>query len=290
MMDEVGLVETWIGTKVKDMSLEEFTRGLAKVLAEVVFITGGKMYDKNKADQKKFYDLQLQTISKFIITTFSFFTLAEISKAFYLNAAGKFSEIYSHYNREINIEFVGKVLAGYKEYKQGLFNVHGEKLYNAIHPPKQLPPAKVLTDEDYLNDKRLMIEQAYQNLITNLDMNDELFPAFFYDTLEADGAFPVGLYQKKMKEAKERIAHNEQVKIMYAQMQEHKDGEKRYHDTVHISAALETVRRMVKAGKIEELHPVRLVSKQMIVKEYFLKLYSAGRKNIYAVEKAEKAE
>jgi len=55
----------------------------------------------------------------------------------------------------------------------------------------------------------------------------------------------------------------------------------RYNDITHISASLEQIRRMVAAGKIEEINPVKFISKQMIVKEYFLEMMANGKKNIY---------
>lgn len=270
------MVKTWTESKITSFEEPEFYKKLKKLLAEVVFITGGKMYDEKT--ETKFYQLQLKTINKFLLSSFPYFSFGEISNAFYLNSAGKFGEIHSHYGREINVEFIGKVLSAYKDYKQKLFNIYGHELQAVLNPPKELPPTEVLTDEDYSNDRRKDIEGAYQNLIVHLNMNDELFPEYFYNQLVFDGLVPNDAYQQKMKEARISISKNKQIDIMNKQKAE-KSG--RLSDIVSTNKELEKLRYLVRTNQLEKHKPVVTVSKQMIVKEFFLKRMSDGYKNIY---------
>lgn len=294
LINDLPLVKTWVEKRISDYEPAEFAKRLKKSLAEIVFITGGKMYDE-KTD-KDLYAIQLQTISKFLINSFHFFSFEEIIQAFYLNSSGKFDEIHSHYGREMNIEFIGKVLSGYKNYKQGLYNQHGSELVKAIKGELEEPPSPILTDEDYLNDKRKTIEQAYQRLITTLEIEEGLFPEYFYDVLVDDGLIAAGLYEKNLDAAKEKLQRQTQVEGMWKDHKEKErnngraidpeidDGKSRYEDRVHIGKALEKVRWLAKNGLLKKYQPAVTLSKQMIVKEFFMICFRNNDPCIYAPE------
>lgn len=280
--------------RISEYEPAEFAKRLKKSLAEIVFITGGKMYDEKT--EKDMYTIQLQTISKFLVNSFHFFSFEEIVQAFYLNSSGKFEEIHSHYGRELNIEFIGKVLAGYQKHKQSLFNQHGPELVKSIKGELPEPPQKILTDEDYLNDKRKTIEQAYQRLITTLEIEEGLFPEYFYDVLVEDGLIAEGLYEKNLMAAKERLQREAQVEKLWKDHNEKErnngeeinpeidNGRNRYEDQVHIGKALEKVRWLTKNGLLKKYQPAITLSKQMIVREFFMICFRNNDKCIYAPE------
>lgn len=294
-MNDLPLVKTWVEKRVSEYEPVEFARRIKKSLAEIVFITGGKMYDEKS--EKDMYIIQLQTISKFIIDSFHFFSFEEIVQAFYLNSAGKFDEIHSHYGREMNIEFIGKVLSAYQKYKQALYNQHGPELIKSIKGELPPPPTAILTDEDYLNDKRKTIEDAYQRLITTLEIDEGHFPEYFYDVLVEDGLIAEGLYEKNLTAAKEKLQRQSHVESMWKDHKEKErnngkeidpeidDGKSRYEDQVHIGKALEKVRWLAKNGLLKKYQPAVTLSKQMIVREFFMICFRNNDPCIYTAVK-----
>jgi len=297
MMNDLPTVQTWTGKKIRDYDQVAFTKQMRISLAEIVLITGGKIYDDKK--ESVMFNGQLKSISKLLLYSFSFLTFEEVVNAFYLNSAGRFGETHTHYGRELNVEFIGNVLASYKKFKQGIFNERGPDLVKAIKGELAPPPQKVLTDEDYLNDKRRHIEDAYQRLVKNLAIEQGLFPEYFYDVLEADGAIGKGLFEKNLEEAKNKLQKQAHVDILWKEHSEKKrnngkeidpqidDGKSRYEDKVHIGKSLEKVRFLVKEGLLKRYQPAVTMSKQMLVKEFFLICLRNNEEHIYAPKKEE---
>jgi len=297
MMNDLPTVQTWTGKKIRDYDQVAFTKQMRISLAEIVLITGGKIYDDKK--ESVMFNGQLKSISKLLLYSFSFLTFEEVVNAFYLNSAGRFGETHTHYGRELNVEFIGNVLASYKKFKQGIFNERGPDLVKAIKGELAPPPQKVLTDEDYLNDKRRHIEDAYQRLVKNLEIEEGLFPEYFYDVLEADGAIGKGLFEKNLEEAKNKLQKQAHVDILWKEHSEKKrnngkeidpqidDGKSRYEDKVHIGKSLEKVRFLVKEGLLKRYQPAVTMSKQMLVKEFFLICLRNNEEHIYAPKKEE---
>lgn len=294
-MADLPTVKTWTGKKIKEYDQAIFATQLKKNLAEIVLITGGKMYDDVK--DPVMYKGQLKSISKLLLYSFGFLTFEEIVNAFYLNSAGRYGEVHSHYGRELNVEFIGNVLASYKKFKQGIFNEHGDDLVKVIKGELPAPPQKVLTEEDYTNDKRRDIENAYQQLVKNLEINEQLFPEYFYDVLESDGAIEKGLYEKRLAEAKKKLQQQSQIEILWKEHKEKErnngheidpeidDGKNRYEDRVHIGKALEKVRWLSEHGLLNKHRPVVTLSKQMLVKEFFMICFRNNDPHIYAPKK-----
>lgn len=299
-MNELPLVKTWVEKRISEYEAIDFAKRLKKSLAEIVFITGGKMYDefldKEQTKKNKMFTIQLQTISKFLINSFHFFSFEEIVQAFYLNASGKFEKIHTHYGREFNVEFIGEVLSVYQKYKQSLYNQHGPELVKTIKWELPEPEQKILTDEDYLNDKRKTIEDAYQRLVVSLEIDEGLFPEYFYDVLEADGLIAPGLFEKKLKKAKEKLQKDSHVDILWKEHNarsrnegvlidpEQDDGKLCHEDVSHIGNALKKVRWLAKEGLLKKYQPAVTVSKQMLVKEFFMICFRNNERCIYAVK------
>jgi hypothetical protein len=311
------MVQSWLDIKIRDYSAADFSNRIKKSLAEIVFLTGGKMYDKDKENEKDFYHLQIEVIGKFLLQAFSHLTFSEIVNAFYLNSAGKFSEIYRHYGRELNAEFVGSVLSAYVDYKRRLtdFDAFGRKLELAldpiINPQTEIPVT--WSEEDTINSWRRAIEEAYMKFINDLEMNEGLFPAMFYTVLEKDGVFKTDSFQKHLRKAKTKLAKDLQSERLWRTIQQAKSGKPikegksssvdfqetgititkleqqaagfhtdRYYDTNHIDNQLNKYRKLVKMDRLDKEPKLVLASKQMMVKEYFLRCFNLDMPHIYA--------
>ena len=177
--------------------------------------------------------------------------------------------------------------------------MHGETLVKVITPQLPPPPAKILTDEDYMNDKRKTIEDAYQRFVKELDFNQDLLPDFFYDVLEADGAIPKNCFENKLKASKDKIQKQKHVDIMFKEATEKRrnngkeidddkdDGKGRYEHTGHIGESIKKLRLLAAYGMLNKSPVVVTVSKQTIVKDYFFWLLKNDIENIYAPKKEE---
>jgi hypothetical protein len=131
---------------LKSLTEKQSHNKLADVWSEVTLATGAFM----EADE--LIDAQLQMLHKFILSSPKFSTLThkEIIHAFYLNAAGEFSQwtpkdcggIFPHFSRPINAEWVGLVLSAYVKYKHRMYETAGDHIRKALAPPP-VPPKRV---------------------------------------------------------------------------------------------------------------------------------------------------
>lgn len=272
-MPEIATIKTWFGRRIKQLNENEYQDGLVKLLAQIVFVTGGKMYDKNDARQKRFYEAQIASLSEFVLNQFGFLTFKEIKQAFYLNAANKFGEIHSHYGRELNIEFIGKVLSGYTKYKQNMFLQFGNDLQKVISPEKQLAPPPALSGEELKNAMRWDIELSYRRFVNEGEINEFLFPGYYYDTLEEDEVYEKDFYKEHLHAATNKeISDTSESPIV--------------KNPADISSILKKINLLKENDRLEEHNPIKLIAKQMAVKKYFGSMKKNGKKNIYTVEKS----
>lgn len=108
-------------------------------------------------------------IERFLMMSgrFSNLTLNEIIHAFYLNAAGEYADIYKHYNRWLDAEFIGNVLISYCKYKDAFYKRVDVK--GLLTPPAPKPKPIAPTTEEV----KAMIQQDY-----NFYLQDA--PAFIF--------------------------------------------------------------------------------------------------------------
>jgi hypothetical protein len=99
------------GSKLKSLTKDEARNSTIHIMKEIKNVSGCILNDVDKLDA------QASTIQFFLVTGYGEFTAKEIIHAFFLNAQGKFEEVYRHYNRELNCEFIGDVLNAYKRFK-----------------------------------------------------------------------------------------------------------------------------------------------------------------------------
>jgi len=126
---------------------------LLDVFMEVKVLTGAILH-KPGDDLVK----QIEVLKLFIAShpVFTGLTVNEIRHAFYLNNQGEYEEVYRHYNKELNAEFIGDVLQAYVRYKTRFYRLKGKEV-KAIVLPKHDTPAPVISESEY----REMIQQHY---------------------------------------------------------------------------------------------------------------------------------
>ena len=71
--------------------------------------------------------MQMKVIRRYLMTSdkFSGLTTNELTYAFYLNSHGELDQVYRHYNKELNAEFIGDVLLAYLQVKKRLYSRAG---------------------------------------------------------------------------------------------------------------------------------------------------------------------
>jgi hypothetical protein len=111
---------------------------LIDIWSEIKMMTGALLHEGQELC------LQLKMLKRFLMIapTLRLLTTNEIRHAFYLNAAGEYSEIIPHYNREINAEWVGQVLRAYVSYKRRMYASAGDHIRKAL-APAPVPPKRV---------------------------------------------------------------------------------------------------------------------------------------------------
>lgn len=238
----------------------EFGLNLRKALAEIVLLTGGKMYDETT--NRKMYELQLVVISKFLLGSFGHLSFAELKNAFYMNCEGKFGKVESHYGRELNGEFLGTVLSAYQDHKKKVQMDHRQQLDEVLFPQIE-QPAKVLTDEDYMNTYRETIEWNYQRFLRELELDELLFPDFFYTTLVKDGFLNENRHEELMSDAKNKLAAQKHLEAI-------KDPDN-----------VQSINKVLRKLRYHRDNTVVLVSKQLAVMLFFLESMNKGRKKLY---------
>ncbi len=283
---QIELVKCWTEPKIKDLGEDQFELLFKKVIAEIIFITGGKLYSTKTQEDKMMYNAQVKTLKKFISEYFNFFSFAEVIKAFYMNNAGQFKKIYSHYGRELNIEFIGEVLSAYKEYKQEIFTKHGWELVKLISPDKQLP-APDQSSVDWDNVARGNIEECYQRFIKTSELNENLIPQHWYDILVSDGLIKPGTYEERIKDAYDKLNSDMKKEINRRENEKAKmkaKGEKDSYtitDTDGLKKDIDRLSISYNTKSFDNFQPLVLVSKQIVVKEYFIEWLRKKRRGIY---------
>lgn len=125
--------------KLKSLSEKDLHNALLDVWSEVKLATGAKLHDAN-LENGKLLDLQLAVLLKFITRSpFIELTVADLTTAFYMNAAGHEWKTFPHYGKEINVEWVGQVVGAYWQFYRKTWAEHGDSVLRAIAPP---PPPK----------------------------------------------------------------------------------------------------------------------------------------------------
>jgi len=162
------------GQKLQLLSDDDAFNAVADLVSEIKLITGAIMHEGDKLE------LQLEMIKRFIVSGFGNLTKPEIVQAFYMNLQGQFEDVYVHYNKELNAEFIGNVLRAYLRWKARLVNDKGHKIQQLLKSEK---PVK--RDIDYEFWKEL-IQKEYEVLKAK-GVSDQLWHDRKYYTLRKYG-------------------------------------------------------------------------------------------------------
>lgn len=139
--------------KLKTLTADEFHNMFVDLLKEIKVLTGAIIHGN---EAKKDQLAQLNGLKLFVGTSHKFMnlTVKELRQAFYLNNQGELDEIYKHYNKPLNAEFMGSVLSAFLRYKAKFSDTIPEVLY-LLRPKQEVPK---VTDEML----RHMIQQDYE--------------------------------------------------------------------------------------------------------------------------------
>lgn len=119
------------GQRLRSLNDDDAFNSIADLCSEIKLITGAIMHEG------KMLEPQLEMLKRFIVSGFGNLTKAEIVQAFYMNLQGKFEDVYVHYNKELNAEFMGNVLRAYMRWKARLVNDKGHKIQLLLQQEKR---------------------------------------------------------------------------------------------------------------------------------------------------------
>lgn len=147
---------------------DAFHNLVVDLIGEISLMTGAFIHADGSPEQA----FQVEIIKRLLVTSPAFYSLNkdEIVQAFYMNAAGIFTETYRHYNREINVEFIGDVLRSYVEYKKRFLGTKLADIQKLLNPPKQkaTPPGPSLDEwMDMINQDLQLVRAGQGEMVFN---------------------------------------------------------------------------------------------------------------------------
>jgi hypothetical protein len=165
------------GKKLQWLSDDDSYNEIIDIITEVKMLTGALVYSGKE------FEIQAEMLQLFIVSGFGMLSKSEIVYAFYLNLQGQFDEVYVHYNKELNAEFVGNVLRGYLKYKKIFLRQKRDSIITLLEPPKM---------EKYEIDYDFWKELVQQDLdyLKNINKDSTLWNVRKYYTLRKFGLMP----------------------------------------------------------------------------------------------------
>jgi hypothetical protein len=118
------------GPKLSLFSESESKMIVMDLASEIKLITGAVLHNGEMMEK------QIDMLNRFIVTGFGMLSKSEITQAFYMNLQGQFEEVYVHYNKELNAEFVGSVLRAYIRFKKSFLREKRDMIIDVITTPK----------------------------------------------------------------------------------------------------------------------------------------------------------
>lgn len=166
------------GLKLSLLNEHELKNSIIDLVSEIKLITGAVLH------AGQMLDMQIEMLQRFIVGGFGMLSKSEVVQAFYMNLQGQFEDVYVHYNKELNAEFVGNVLRGYLRYKKQFLREKRDLIIDAIQPA--LPPVKKDIDYDFWKE---MVQEDFRLLCLGLDTNTLWFDRKYY-TIRKFGLMP----------------------------------------------------------------------------------------------------
>lgn len=152
----------------------DFRKFMIQAFAKIKILTGAKLYE----DEDEL-NWQVDILIAFVQADERFMSLStsEFQHAFFLNSQGRFGTPHSHYGREMDAEFIGKILLSYLDYRYKL-NQKVPDILAVIEPPEKVSkPVVKMNDKDWQE----MIQIDY-NLYKNeqYDLLFNITPKYCY--------------------------------------------------------------------------------------------------------------
>lgn len=116
--------------RLAEMNKTDQYNSIVDLVSEIKLLTGAIVYSKESG----LLQAQLEMIHRFLATGFSTLTKQEIVHAFYLNNQGHLDDVFRHYGKELNAEFMGDVLRAYMRYKKEIAKSKGAQLARILRP------------------------------------------------------------------------------------------------------------------------------------------------------------
>lgn len=134
--------------RLRDLRDEDYHDTVVNLMAEIKMLNGALLHKSEVVGGVNLLKQQVETIKMMLASNFRFsaLTVSELRHAFFLNAQGEYDEVYKHYNRELNAEFVGQVLRAYLQYRRPL-DVQAEAIKGKLRGKLLLPVAVPCTDD-----------------------------------------------------------------------------------------------------------------------------------------------
>jgi hypothetical protein len=264
------------GKSLKQLTDEQVQHLVKTFIATVTVISGCTVDNRMMLPT-------LKVVKKFLLTYYPYLTLAELNEAFEMNAAGMFDEIVSHYNRSLNCEFIGRVLAYYRDYRREQM-AHIIAVRDALPPPaelqQQIPQQCAPPTED---DLKSIVETAYTWFKAGRPI---IGAAFIYDYMVKFEIIPPLVFEDYTERAKGKLRGQWDNELQRLVNDRIRDG--KYNLTfgaAHTGEAMDLQRKLdkLKAGKIDEEIQLSIYSeaKNIALNIEFKKFVDCGRQTIF---------
>lgn len=140
------LLNTMNSPQLKSLSdAKDLGKEMLGIFTEIKMLTGAILHEGEEMA------MQVDVLIRFLVSSpvFASLTVNEIKHAFHMNQQGEYGEVYKHYNKPINGEFMGNVLLAYVDYKkQTSRRVHGDLMQ--LMYPKEITKLPIPTVDEYM--------------------------------------------------------------------------------------------------------------------------------------------
>ena len=168
--------------KLKWLNEKSLHDELIGIFQEIKILTGAIMHSGDDLL------MQIKVLKLFLLSAPQFITLTtnEIRHAFYLNSQGEYDEVYRHFNKELNAEFMGDVLRAYVKYKHDFHKRHSAEIKELIEPAADASAIIQLPEDEYMR----IIQDHYSRYLSG--STEFIFPSIsIYNLLRRYGAIPI---------------------------------------------------------------------------------------------------
>jgi hypothetical protein len=168
------------GRKLMWLTPDELYDTVIDIISEIKLITGALIYEETQLMKT-----QVKVIERFLISGFGMLTQKEIIHAFYMNMEGKYEQVFRHYNKELNAEFMGDVLRSYLQYKLYFRETKGAEIKKLL----QLGPKQEINRAIDYEFWKQMVQEEYNSYCKG-EASLQMWHAMKYYTLRKHGLLP----------------------------------------------------------------------------------------------------